>query len=117
MKTCELCKSQWSDDTNFCGQCGRRMGAPGEPSGGNDITFVSVCPVQNDLEVPEAVSRHDTPITGEDEDGDREILHTYDDVDGEHASTIVHENTEEEEDEEESKFAPFLPMPGSGPVQ
>jgi hypothetical protein len=46
-------------------------------------------------------SRHDTPIIGEDEDWDHKIL----------------QNAEEEEDEEESKFAPFLPMPGSDFVQ
>ncbi len=136
MRTCKFCHSESPDDSNFCGQCGQRIYAPGETSTGDNITLATLWPVRNDTGVDvgentpfttsnsainkETDSRHDTPITGVDEDWDHEILHTYDDVDDEHAATVVHENAEVEEegDEEERKLAPFLPtMPGSDSIQ
>src|SRR5260370_38638579 len=99
MRTCQFCKTESPDDANFCGQCGQRMYTPGEPSTGNNITLAAVWPVLNETGEgvgentsfttsnsaikKETDSRHDTPITGEDEDWDHEILHTYDDVDDE----------------------------------
>src|SRR5438270_10361052 len=99
MRTCKFCKSESPDDSNFCGQCGQRIYAPGETSTEGSITLASVWPALNDAGgsvgentsfttsnsaiKKETNSRHDTPITGEDEDRDHEICHAYDDVDDE----------------------------------
>ncbi|MBV9689380.1 MAG: hypothetical protein JO202_06690 [Ktedonobacteraceae bacterium] len=112
MKTCTFCQRGASDDSKFCGQCGRRLIGPDTPSTGNSVTRSSGEHVSQTLGTSATGDTTFRPSKSEenkDEDLEHEILRPFDDLDAEHATTIASDESKEGEDEEEV-LVPFPPL-------
>ncbi len=114
MKTCTFCRWEASDDSLFCGRCGRRLLNPGETFTGSSSTHISARHAPGDTGTLIGEKTAFKPSnSGEtiEEDLEHEILHPFDDIDTEQTIKAI-DDTKEEED----KLIPLPPMWGDNRV-